>query len=109
MEALPITGIIDTTSLATEVLGSSSSLNSLVNAFRIPLRPHLLHCAGNDAHCTLQALLALLQAQYGDKPGQLERLARPDTSLQPCSFRAKSKDDWAEHLELDTWFPSSQD
>lgn len=76
LEALPIAGILDTCRLALEVLGSKGSLGSLLTTLRIPFPPDLLHCAGNDAHYVLQALLALIQARYGDRFGRLERLSR---------------------------------
>lgn len=109
LEALPVTGIIDTCSLADEIFGSSGSLKSLLTKLRIPTRPNLLHCAGNDAHYTLQALLALLQARYHDNFGQLERLARQESPLPECCFANKTKDDWADHLELDTCLALSLD
>jgi hypothetical protein len=76
LEALPITGLIDTCYLAVDVLGFSGSLEHLLTALRIPSGMDLLHCAGNDAHYTLQAMLALLDHQYNDKSGRLGSRAR---------------------------------
>jgi hypothetical protein len=56
----------------------------------IPARLDLLHCAGNDAHYTLQAFLALLQSRYPDNTHRLENLARQELRSLP-SRNAKTK------------------
>ena len=99
LEALPITGILDTCNLAVDILGFPSSLEHLLTALRIPARMDLLHCAGNDAHYTLQVLLALLNSQYEDKSGRLEKLARQPSPLP--SRIEEPGDDWADYLQLD--------
>lgn len=109
LEALPITGIVDMYYLARHILGLSCSLECLLTMLRIPARLDLLHCAGNDAHYTLQALLALLQTQYSDNFGQLERLARQTSPLQPCCLAEMMNEDRADHLELDTCLHFSLD
>ena len=102
-DALGVKGIIDIHYIAHDVLGFSTSLESLLKLLRIPVRPQLLHCAGNDAQYTLQSLLAFLQAQFHDSFGQLEELARQENPLQPCCFAKKEEqeEDWPDHLGLD--------
>ena len=103
LEALPITGLIDTCYLAVDVLGFSGSLEHLLTVLRIPARLDLLHCAGNDAHYTLQALLALLDCQYNDKSGRLGSLARQASPLP--SRGEKPDEDWADYLQFDGCLP----
>ena len=55
-----VVGVLDTYMLALEVLGRGLSLRNLLEELNIPYELHALHCAGNDAHYALQALLALL-------------------------------------------------
>ncbi|USW53565.1 Putative ribonuclease H-like superfamily [Septoria linicola] len=60
-------GIVDTCQLAREILGRGMSLKKLLETLRIPFEPTQLHCAGNDAHYTLRAMLALLYWQSTGK------------------------------------------
>ena len=64
IESIPaISGVVDTLSLSVEVLGrgcGSRSLGRLLDELDIPFQQQTLHCAGNDSHYTLRALLALL-------------------------------------------------
>lgn len=99
IEALPVTGIIDTCCMAADILGFSGSLEDLLTTLRVPARMDMLHCAGNDAHYTLQALLALLDSQYKDKTRQLEKLAK---QASPSQWKEEEEEgDWADYLQFD--------
>ncbi|UJO24300.1 uncharacterized protein CLAFUR5_13629 [Fulvia fulva] len=60
MEDLPIDGIIDTHALCGETIGQAGKLKHILATLGVPHESTLLHCAGNDAHFTLQAVAALL-------------------------------------------------
>lgn len=107
LEALPVTAIIDTCHLASEILGFSGSLGHLLTTLRIPMQPDLLHCAGKDAHHALQAMLALLRTQCPEDLRRLEKLARQELPQPPSwSEREEATDDWADHLQVGTYISS---
>lgn len=57
--------ILDTFRIAKDVMsGWTSSLARLLDLFGVQYPPEALHCAGNDAHLTLKALLLLGERDY---------------------------------------------
>ena len=98
----PFTGVVDTNEVARDILGHSGSLEYLLTNLNIPWRHDSLHCAGNDAHYTLQVMLALIQIRYGDSTGQVNRLARHPVPTPPCWQKEESmEDDWDAFLGSD--------
>ena len=93
IEELPmVIGLFDTLALASDILGCTPSLEKLLAALRIPTRERLFHCAGNDAHYAMQALLALIQTRHdctapdgscSDGFASLEKLARQPAPVPP--------------------------
>lgn len=84
LEDLPITGVVDTHELGRTVLGKSGSLEQMLNMTAIPTRQNSLHCAGNDAHYTLQVVLALLATRSTDEDGRLGQIARHALPIPTC-------------------------
>ncbi len=100
IEELPITGIIDTLTLAKDVLGRGRSLEGLMTILGIETPRGSIHTAGNDAHYTLQVLLALLQRKYGKVLPCVEDIVRKALPPSPTSPRSSESDaDWEEHLD----------
>lgn len=56
-------------------MGCNASLEGLLNALGIPNEAHTFHCAGNDAHYTMQVLLALLVRREERAGNQAEHTA----------------------------------
>ncbi|KAK0337995.1 hypothetical protein LTR91_013068 [Friedmanniomyces endolithicus] len=107
LEDLPrVVGAIDTGELSKVVLGQASTLERLLTSLEIPLTRNRngfadsLHCAGNDAHYTLRALLLLLYTQSSPTSGGsidlLEQMARAPL---PGRAVATKNDDWDAHLD----------
>jgi hypothetical protein len=82
-------GMLDTQAIAGKTFGGNrTSLRELLNQLHIPFRQYgprnvknVLHCAGNDAHLTLRAFLAMLHHRVhktggGESTKWLERAAR---------------------------------
>ncbi|KAK0945620.1 hypothetical protein LTR29_002975 [Friedmanniomyces endolithicus] len=107
LEDLPrVVGAIDTGELSKVVLGQAGTLERLLTSLEIPLTRNRngfadsLHCAGNDAHYTLRALLLLLYTQSSPPSGGsidlLEQMARAPL---PGRAVATKNDDWDAHLD----------
>ncbi|KAK0978695.1 hypothetical protein LTR54_015844 [Friedmanniomyces endolithicus] len=107
LEDLPgVVGTIDTGQLSKVVLGQAGTLERLLTSLEIPLTRNRhgfadsLHCAGNDAHYTLRALLLLLHTQSSPTSGGsidlLEQMARAPL---PERAVATKNDDWDAHLD----------
>ncbi|KAI5357500.1 Putative ribonuclease H-like superfamily [Septoria linicola] len=102
IEDLPIAGVVDTTKLFPAVLGARcGSLWHLLDMLSIPMGQTSLHCAGNDAHYTLQAVLALLDLQFRDGCGVLGEIARR-AAPRPPSW---NKEEVVDYLEFPLDFP----
>lgn len=100
LEELPIQGVVDTCDIAKEVPGYRGSLSKLLTMLDIPHREHSLHCAGNDAHYTLQLVLALVEAKSGQCCACLSKLTRqPARSPQAGDGGETTRLDWVEHLD----------
>lgn len=100
LEDLPVTGVIDTSVLARDILGRTGSQKDLLNVLDIPWGENALHCAGNDAHYTMRILLALLQSRYKDGFERLGELARELLPSPLCWAKSEDtdEDDWDVHL-----------
>ena len=110
VESLQVTGMIDTNDLAFNVLGARTPLEHLLVVLSIPARLNWLHCAGNDAHYTMQVLLALLQITYAEGASKLEALARPKLAALPNrDVKEEADDDWADNFQLDACQLPSED
>ena len=97
MEDLPIYGLLDTHNLAWEILGAGLSLGKLLTALRIPSCPEAFHCAGNDAHFTLQALLGSLSLQDDRYAGRWDHITKKSLP-QPQCWHEEEGADWDAHL-----------
>ncbi|KAK5692333.1 hypothetical protein LTR17_025383 [Elasticomyces elasticus] len=94
-----VIGILDTSQY-----GMGGSLETLLDRLFIPLPRNRngmadsLHCAGNDAHYTLRALLALLYLQHQEAEGSagdveiLDQLARAPLPLRMARNRSEEED-----------------
>ncbi|KAK5674799.1 hypothetical protein LTS10_012536 [Elasticomyces elasticus] len=103
-----VVGILDTS----EYMGGS--LETLLDCLSLPLprnrngRADSLHCAGNDAHYTLRALLALLYLQHQEAEGSagdveiLDQLARAPLPLRVVRNQLEDEVDDAD-LEYDSF------
>jgi hypothetical protein len=102
LEDLPIAGVVDTVTVAREVLGRGVSLRlrNLIEMLGIEARHDSLHCAGNDTHYTLQVLLALLQKKYGELACVEEIIRKSPPTQRPSTRTSSDFDvDWDEHLD----------
>lgn len=79
-----VTGILDTHQLAKMCEIQAGSLHDLLTLRGIPHEISSLHCAGNDAHYTLQLLLSLLCEMQMTKP-------TPEMSLMLIRLQELSK------------------
>lgn len=95
VEDLPICGILDTADISLEILGRSYSLGHLLAVLDIPSCPEAFHCAGNDAHFTLQALLGLMSLQ-DENDGRWDHITKTPLP-QPQHWR-EGNTDWETHL-----------
>lgn len=94
---LPIGGIVDIWALAQQVLGVQRSLGDLLSVLRIPMQKEALHCAANDAHFTMQLLLALLSTRYEECSGRWnDIITRP---LPSPKYEREEQEDWSEDIE----------
>ncbi|KAK5693803.1 hypothetical protein LTR17_025005 [Elasticomyces elasticus] len=105
-------GILDTSQY-----GMGGSLETLLDRLSLPLPRNRngmadsLHCAGNDAHYTLRALLALLYLQHKEIAGSageveiLDQLARAPLPLRMARKRLEDED-VEEDLEYDLFVDS---
>ena len=118
-------GILDTGRIAREVIGLSSSLESLLRLLNCPYEDEDLHNAGNDAHYTLRVLLMLAVRGQGmlRSSAQQSRLSRmqeialssiPDPALRNAMLHTGRRtsvdqlgDTDEESLSLDTIFEVS--
>ncbi|KAK3630886.1 hypothetical protein LTR56_017159 [Elasticomyces elasticus] len=106
-----VIGILDTS----EYMGGS--LETLLDCLSLPLprnrngRANSLHCAGNDAHYTLRALLALLYLQHQEGEGSagdvevLDQLARAPLPLRMARNQIEVEDE-EEDLNYDSFVDS---
>lgn len=106
LEDLPTKSVLDTYTLCQQTLGHSGTLHEILEHLRVPHQKNLLHCAGNDAHHTLQALAALLAIQLravsaklgpGSVAPQLEGIAEKAVIL-PLAPEKREQEDWAGFL-----------
>jgi len=111
IESFPsIVGTLDTSRLC--VRGRGGRLCDIINAYNIPYRRGSIHCAGNDAHYTLQLMLASMLERLNPfeiPDGSwiwmdviLELINRPLPAACPRSRH--KEDDWQQHMngDLDT-------
>jgi hypothetical protein len=104
-EDLSITGLLDTHTLAQEVLGFPCGLEKLLGYLNIHVTPHSLHSAGNDAHYTLQALFGLMQRKYDSQLAGIDKLVRSRAPkirhwVTPAGHKEEG---WESNLDGDLW------
>ncbi|KAK4952417.1 hypothetical protein LTR10_009223 [Elasticomyces elasticus] len=107
-----VVGILDTSQY-----GMGGSLETLLDRLSLPLPRNRngiadsLHCAGNDAHFTLRALLALLNLQHQEGTGRggdveiLDRLARAPLPVRQPKTQLEDEEEDAD-LEYDLFVDS---
>jgi len=102
---LPVVGVIDTHELFREAMGYPGKLRNVLSALNIPFRIETLHCAGNDAHYTLRAFLALLIQKQGPsarwEDDEWADIIRGPRLMPKVRDRAALDMDWDEHLDFD--------
>ncbi|KAK4628836.1 hypothetical protein CLAFUW4_08453 [Fulvia fulva] len=106
LEDLPSKSVLDTYALRQQIFGHSGALHEILEHLHVPHVKTLLHCAGNDAHHTLQALAAMLAIQLrartaesgsGSVLAQLEGLAKKPVIL-PLAAEKREQEDWEDFL-----------
>ncbi|EME43150.1 hypothetical protein DOTSEDRAFT_72506 [Dothistroma septosporum NZE10] len=106
LEDLPTKSVLDTYKFCQLTLGHSGTLHKILEHLHVPHEKTLLHCAGNDAHHTLKALVAVLAIQLRarsaeSRPGsvleQLEGIAKKPVVL-PRAATKREQGDWERFL-----------
>ncbi|KAK5164644.1 uncharacterized protein LTR77_009850 [Saxophila tyrrhenica] len=107
IESLPnVIGTVDVGLLLSPVAGLLK-LGKLILAHDLPFRPGSLHCAGNDAHYTLQLMLAVMLKKLDHPDGTPKSESRIE-AVRELVFRplptrrameSSESDDWEQHMD----------